>query len=68
MNTEGFGLWAMLAFWASAIGGIFLGVQWAKSRSKKSPASKEAIIISLKMRRDAGELTELEYQKKIDSL
>jgi len=68
MNTEDFGLWAMFAFWASAIGGIFLGIQWAKSRSKKSPASKEAIIASLKIRRDAGEITELEYQKKLDTL
>jgi len=68
MNTEDFGLWAMFAFWASAIGGIFLGIQWAKSRSKKSPASKETIIASLKIRRDAGEITELEYQKKLDTL
>ena len=68
MNIEDFGLWAMFAFWASAIGGIFLGVQWAKSRSKKSPASKEAIIASLKIRLDKEEITEQEYQKKLDTL
>lgn len=65
MDSDQFGLWAMLAFWASGIGGIFLGVQWAKSRRKKSPAPKDVILKSLKTRLEKGEISEEEYAKRV---
>lgn len=68
MDTQDFGLWAMLAFWGSAIGGIFLGVQWSKSRNKKSPAPRDAIIISLKKRLETGKISQEEYDKKLEKL
>jgi putative membrane protein len=63
-----FGLWAMFAFWGSAIGGIFLAVQWANRKSKKSPAPRDVILKSLKDRLGNGEITQEEYQTKLDSL
>ena len=68
MDTQDFGLWAMLAFWGSAIGGIFLGIQWSKSRNKKSPAPKAAIIASLKKRLETVEISQEEYNKKLEKL
>lgn len=68
MDSSDFGLWAMLAFWGSAIGGIFLAVQWANRRSKKSPAPKSTILLSLKKRLDEGEISQEEYDKRIANL
>lgn len=68
MDSSDFGLWAMLAFWASAIGGIMLGVSWAKSKGKKSPAPKDVILKSLKNRLNNDEITEEEYQKRLKEL
>lgn len=68
MDSDDFGLWAMLAFWASAMGGIMLGISWAKSRGKKSPAPREVILKSLKTRVEKGEITEEEYQKRLKEL
>lgn len=68
MDSDQFGLLAMLAFWAAGIGGIFLGVQWAKSRRKKSPAPKEVILKSLKARLDEGDISEEEYAKRVAEL
>lgn len=67
-DQEDFGLWAMLAFWASAIGGIFLAVQWANRKSKKSPAPKSVIRLSLKKRLDNGEISQEEYEKRCKDL
>jgi len=68
MDSSDFGLWAMLAFWASAIGGIFLAVQWANKKSKKSPAPREVMIKSLDKRLAEGEITPDEYQRRLKDL
>ncbi len=67
-DSDSFGLWAMFAFWGSAIGGIFLAVQWANRKSKKSPAPRDVIIKSLDKRLRDGEITQEEYQQKINKL
>lgn len=68
MNNEDFGLWSMFLFWFSAIGGIYVAVKWASRKSKKSPASKEMIIASLKRRLKDGDIDQAEYDKKISEL
>ncbi|PCI70915.1 MAG: hypothetical protein COB26_00780 [Piscirickettsiaceae bacterium] len=67
-DSDSFGLWAMFAFWGSAIGGIFLAIKWANRKSKKSPAPKSVILLSLKNRLDNGEITQEEYDKKCKDL
>ncbi len=66
MESDGFGIFAMLAFWASAIGGIVFAVSWAKSRGQG--ASDDAIRNSLKKRLDEGDLTQEQYEKRINDL
>ena len=68
MDSNDFGLWAMFAFWASAIGGIMLAIKWANKRGKKSPAPPSIIIESLKKRLAEGELSEEEYQRRLRDL
>ncbi|ORU91501.1 MAG: hypothetical protein A6F72_02630 [Cycloclasticus sp. symbiont of Poecilosclerida sp. N] len=68
MDFDSFGLWAMFAFWGSAVGGIFLAVQWASKRSKKSPAPRDIIIQSLKKRLDDGEISREEYERRCKDL
>jgi len=68
MDSSDFGLWAMLAFWASAIGGIFLAVQWANKKSKKSSAPRDVMIKSLDKRLAEGEITPEEYQRRLKDL
>jgi len=63
-----FGLWAMFAFWSSAIGGIFLAIKWANKKGNKSPAPPEIIIQSLKKRLADGEISEEEYQRRLNEL
>jgi putative membrane protein len=67
-DSDSFGLWAMFAFWGSAIGGIFLAVQWANRKSKKSPAPRDVIIKSLKKRLDDGGISQEEYEKRCKNL
>jgi len=67
MDTSSFGFWAMLAFWASAIGGILIGISWARARGK-SPVSKDLLIKSLRQRLESGEITREEYDKRISGL
>jgi putative membrane protein len=67
-DSDSFGVWAMFAFWGSAIGGVFLAVQWANRKSKKSPAPKDVIIKSLKHRLERGEISEEEYQQRLKGL
>tara|TARA_R110002111_G_scaffold99170_3_gene153220 strand:+ start:10639 stop:10845 length:207 start_codon:yes stop_codon:yes gene_type:complete len=68
MDMQDFGLWAMLAFWGSAISGIYLAVLWARKKSKKSPVSREIIIQSLKQRLAEGEISDDEYQRRLKDL
>ena len=67
-DFDNFGLWAMFAFWGSAIGGIILAFKWASKKSKKSPAPKSVILLSLKKRLENGEITEEEYWKRCKNL
>ena len=64
MDTSSFGVWAMLAFWASAIGGIVIGISWAKSRGR-NPVDPELQIKSLQSRLEAGEISREDYDKKV---
>ena len=58
MDSDDFGLWAMLAFWASAMGGIMLGISWAKSRGEEKPRTQgsdsKIVEDSTGKRRDHG--------------
>lgn len=67
MDTSSFGFWAMLAFWASAIGGIAIGISWARSRGR-NPVPPELQIKSLQSRLDAGEITQDEYDRKLAAI
>jgi putative membrane protein len=67
-DSDNFGLWAMFAFWGSAIGGIFTAVQWAKKRNKKSPAPRDVILKSLKKRLDDGEISQEVYENRCKNL
>jgi putative membrane protein len=67
MDTSSFGIWAMIAFWASAIGGIVIAVNWARLRGGK-PVDRDLLIKSLKKRLDCGEITSQEYEKKLAAI
>ncbi|MGD8842669.1 MAG: SHOCT domain-containing protein [Gammaproteobacteria bacterium] len=64
MDTSSFGFWAMLAFWASAIGGLVIGISWARTRGR-NPVDPELQLKSLKSRLDAGEISREEYEKRV---
>lgn len=68
MSSQDFGLWAMLIFWTSAIGGIFIAIKWANRRSRKSPVPKEVMLLSLKKRLEADEISQDEYDKRCNNL
>jgi putative membrane protein len=57
----------MIAFWASAIGGIVIGISWARARGR-NPVDKELLINSLKSRLESGEITPEDYEKKLSEL
>lgn len=59
-----FGVWAMLAFWASAIGGILIGVSWARTRGK-NPVDPDLQIKSLQARLKSGDISQAEYEKRL---
>jgi len=67
MDTPSFGFLAMIAFWASAIGGIVIGISWARGRGRK-PVDRDVLVKSLQSRLKAGEITREEYQQKLNSL
>ncbi len=62
-----FGIWAMLAFWGSAIGGILLAVAWARRRNR-NPVDRDLLRQSLERRLAAGEIDEAEYQRRLTYL
>ncbi|MCB1752540.1 MAG: hypothetical protein KDI74_12530 [Gammaproteobacteria bacterium] len=64
MDKSEFGIWAMLAFWGSALGGIALAITWARSR-KRNPATREQIMKSLQQRLEKGEISRQEYARRI---
>jgi len=63
LESDNFGVIAMLAFWGSAIGGIAFAISWAKSRGQE--ASGDAIRKSLEKRLKSGELTQEEYDRRM---
>ena len=63
MDTTEFGIWAMIIFWGSAVGGIVFAISWAKSRSR-NPVSRELLLKSLKERLEKGEISDEEYRKR----
>ena len=67
METSEFGFWAMLVFWGSAIGGIVLGISWAKRRGG-NPVARDLLQKSLKARFEKGELDKDEYNKRLAAL
>ncbi len=67
MESSEFGIWAMLAFWASAIGGIALAIRWGTSKNK-SPEEKKLLVKSLKKRLERGEINQAEFDKRIRKL
>ena len=67
MDTSSFGFWALAACWASAIGGILVGISWARGRHN-NPVDRSLLIQSLQRRMDSGELTREEYEKRLDAL
>jgi putative membrane protein len=67
MDFSSFGVWAMIAFWASAIGGIVIGVSWARTRGK-NPVDRESLVKSLQSRLESGEITREDYEKKLSTL
>ncbi|TVO69005.1 SHOCT domain-containing protein [Sedimenticola selenatireducens] len=67
MDTSEFGFWAMLVFWGSAIGGIALGISWAKMKGR-NPVNRSLLEKSLQKRLDAGEITPEIFEQKIEEL
>lgn len=67
MGSSDFGIWAMLAFWASAIGGVVGAIRWAGSR-RHNPASRELIVHSLEKRLEEGEISQEEFDRKLAEL
>ena len=67
MDTSEFGFWAMLVFWGSAIGGIALGISWAKMKGR-NPVNRTLLEKSLKRRLDAGEITQEQFDQKMSEL
>jgi len=64
MDMSEFGVWAMLAFWGSALGGIAFAITWARSRSR-NPATREQLLKSLKQRLEKGEISQREYNRRV---
>lgn len=67
METSTFGFWAMLAFWGSAIGGIVLGISWAKMKGR-NPVTSSLLEKSLKRRLDSGEISLESFDQKMSEL
>lgn len=67
MDMGEFGIWAMIIFWGSAIGGIVFAISWARSKGK-NPVKREFLLRSLKQRLDKGEIEEEEYRRRVSQL
>lgn len=57
----------MLLFWGSAIGGIVLGISWARMKGR-NPVNRGLLEKSLKRRLEAGEITREVYNQKLAEL
>jgi len=67
MDTSEFGFWAMIIFWATAIGGIVTAISWARMKGR-NPVQRELLVESLQKRLEAGEISQQEYDKKLAQL
>jgi len=67
MDISKTGFWAMILCWVSAIGGIAMAILWAASK-RRQPLDRELLIKSLDRRLNDGEITQAEYDKKLDDL
>ena len=67
MDTTEFGIWAMIAFWGSAIGGIVFAISWARAKGR-NPVDRELLLRSLKQRLEKGEIDEEEYRRRVAGL
>ena len=57
----------MILCWLSAIGGIAMAILWAASK-RRQPLDRELLVRSLERRLKAGEISQVEYEKKLDDL
>ena len=64
MELSEFGVWAMLAFWASALGGIAFAITWARAKGR-NPATREQLKNSLKQRLERGEISQRDYDRRM---
>lgn len=64
MDMSEFGVWAMIVFWGSAVGGIAFAITWSRSRSH-NPVPREQLLKSLKQRLEKGEISQQEYARRI---
>ena len=67
MDISKTGFWAMILCWVSAIGGIAMAILWAASK-RRQPLDRELLIKSLDRRLNEGEISQAEYDKKLDDL
>lgn len=61
------GLWIMLAFWLSAIGGVLAAVAWARARNR-NPVRKDVLRRSLDERLARGEISREAYDERLREL
>lgn len=61
------GLWLMLAFWLSAIGGVLAAVAWARSRNR-NPVRRDLLRRLLKERMERGEISQAAYEQRLREL
>ena len=67
MDISKSGFWAMILCWLSAIGGIAMAILWAASKRRR-PLDRELLARSLERRLKAGEISQAEYEKRLDEL
>jgi putative membrane protein len=67
MDMSSFGFWAMIAFWGSAIGGIVIGISWARTRGR-NPVDRDLLLKSLQSRLESGDISREEYEKKLNAV
>lgn len=64
VETTEFGIWAMIVFWGSAVGGIVFAISWARTKGR-NPVNQELLLKSLKERLERGEIEEEEYHRRV---
>jgi putative membrane protein len=67
MEVSKTGFWAMILCWVSAIGGVAMAILWAASK-RRPPLDRELLIKSLDRRLNDGEISQADYDKKLNDL